>query len=126
MILHTALHMFYFLRYYVCSGSMKTTWASEIDVQDTTKKTTFYKYMTFSTFSTCYSQDSCFNLFAESQYPGYITVQKDPCDCFHFCTAEILATKANKTKKICLDKSENCLQNSSYCIKDSEINLCLK
>ena len=72
---------------------MKTTWSSEIDVQDTTKKTTFYKYVTLSTFRTCYSQDSCFDLCAESQYPGYIAVQKDPCDSFHFCTAEILVTK---------------------------------
>ena len=42
----------------------------------------------------------------------------------HFCTAENLATKAKNC--FCLDKSENCLWNSSYCIKDSEINLCLK
>jgi len=74
MILHTALHMFCALKYYVCSGSMKTTWSFEIDVQDTTKKTTFYKHMTLSIFSTCYSQNSCFDLCAESQYAGYTAV----------------------------------------------------
>jgi len=39
----------------VCSGSVKTTWSYEIDVQDTTKKTTFNKYMSLSIFGICYS-----------------------------------------------------------------------
>jgi hypothetical protein len=80
-----------------------------VGVQDKTKKTALYKYMTLATFHTYYSQDSHFGLCSLSEYPGCITVQKDPCGSIHFCTAEVLAFKA-KTFFL----SVNCFQNFSY------------
>ena len=67
-----------------------------IDAQKTTKETTLCKYMNLSTFSICYSQDSCFDLCAESQYQGCNAVQNDPCDSIHFCTTEGLACNTKK------------------------------